>query len=158
VKPSGIIKLQFRSALSHKIRHRNKKLYAIQSLQLDLSGAAALGDDPQYTAVTVISDGLGGFTEEDFDLSAGEFTFPADINDVEAHILAIDDTTPEWTKDLGVRLKDDDGQTYVVNHFLDDNEIDSDGDGHDTDPDCLGLFWRQRPGRYRHPKPPRRNR
>jgi hypothetical protein len=80
----------------------------------------------------------GGYDEVPID---GSLTFPASTLDdpiyaIEVDVIANDDTNPEWTEDLQVRL-DDDSSDYIADHPNDRDGLDDDDDGYDEDPDAI---------------------
>ena len=74
------------------------------------------------------------YHSEDYDIASGTVTIPAGTDYAFVDLYAIDDDTPEWTKELNIRLEDDD-ENYIANHQFDGDGVDSDGDGSDEDPD-----------------------
>jgi hypothetical protein len=117
---------------------RDDRITEDLTLNFDIGGVA---EEDDYTAIMKTPDGEGGFTEESIDLASGTITIPAGtfadpIMGIEVDITATDDTDPEWTENLTVRLQDDD-ETYVADHPYDNDGNDSDGDSSDEDPDAV---------------------
>src|SRR5204863_6942809 len=101
-----------------------------------ISGSADPATD--YTMVAKIPNEDGGYDEVPID---GSLTFPASTLDdpitvIEVDVVAIDDSNPEWTEDLQVRL-DDDSSDYIADHPNDRDGLDEDDDSEDQDPDAV---------------------
>jgi hypothetical protein len=78
------------------------------------------------------------YHSENYDIASGSVTIPAGTDYAFVDLYAIDDTTPEWTNELNIRLEDDDENgSYIADHGFDDDGIDMDGDGEDQDPDAV---------------------
>jgi hypothetical protein len=76
------------------------------------------------------------YHSEDYDIASGSVTVPAGTDYAFVDLYAIDDTTPEWTNELNIRLEEDD-ENYIAEHQFDDDGVDNDGDGEDQDADAV---------------------